>query len=273
MDSILKVNGVSKHYANIIALDNVSFTLEQGDIFGLLGRNGGGKTTLIKIITSMLSDYAGDIEFLGYNLRDKHNLIFFKQHIAYLPDRDFLYTHMNGLQSIAFFRDFFSDFNAQKALEIFRLLDVIPTQKIATMSKGQTEKLALALMLARETKLYIFDEPLAGADIISRDEIFKLIAQYCIHGATIIATHLISSVEAIINKALFLNKKTMAYGSKEELLYGFDNLEDSFRYYAADNVLKPMLQAQAADKQITESIDSLVTQNSNTTERIDNKKE
>lgn len=236
MSAILKLQGISKRYNNIVALDNVCFTLEKGDIFGLLGRNGGGKTTLIKIITSMLSDYIGNVEFLDYNLRDKHNLIFFKQHIAYLPDKDFLYTNMNGLQSITFFKDFFSDFNADKAFEIFQLLNVVPTQKIGTMSKGEAEKLALSLILAREAKLYIFDEPLAGADIISRDEIFKLIAKYCINGATIIATHLISSVEPIINKALFLNKKTMAYSSKSQLIEGFNNLEDSFRYYVSNNI-------------------------------------
>lgn len=241
MDTILKLQVISKHYDGIVALDNISFSLEKGDIFGLLGRNGGGKTTLIKIITSMLSDYVGDIEFLGHNLKNKRNLIFFKQHISYLPDKDFLYTNMSGLQSIEFFKDFFSDFNANKALEIFHLLDVAPTQKIGTMSKGQAEKLALSLMLAREAELYIFDEPLAGADVISRDEIFKLIAKYCANGAALIATHLISSVEPILNKALFLNKKTMAYGSKTQLMEGFNSLEDSFKYYAASNTLKPML--------------------------------
>lgn len=242
LETILELRGVSKHYDGVIALDNISFTLNQGDVFGLLGRNGGGKTTMFKIITSMLADYTGDVEFLGYNLRNKKNLIFFKQHIAYLPDRDFLYSHMNGLQSIAFFKDFFSDFNENKALEIFQLLDVVPMQKISTMSKGQAEKLALSLMLARDAKLYLFDEPLAGADVISRDEIFKLIATYCKGGATIIATHLISSVEAIITKALFLNKKIMAFGSKEELLFGFDDLEDSFRYYAGGDTVKPLKQ-------------------------------
>ena len=260
MDTILKLQEISKHYDGIIALDNVSFTLEKGDIFGLLGRNGGGKTTLIKIITSMLSDYNGDVEFLGHNLKNKQNLIFFKQHIAYLPDRDFLYTNMNGLQSISFFKDFFSDFNANKALEIFQLLDVVPTQKIGTMSKGQAEKLALSLMLAREAKLYVFDEPLAGADVISRDEIFKLIAKYCVDGAAIIATHLISSVEPIINKALFLNKKTMAYGSKTQLMQGFASLEDSFRYYAANNTLKPMPTINQ-DLESTSSLDSNYIEN------------
>ena len=97
----------------------------------------------------------------------------------------------------------------------------------------------IALILARHTNLYVFDEPLAGAYIISRDEIFKIIREYCSHGATIIATHLISSVEHIINCALFLNKECMAYGTKEELLYGFDNLENSFRYYATGSNIKP----------------------------------
>ncbi len=240
---ILQCKNISKQYENIIALDNISFELKRGDVFGLLGRNGGGKTTLIKIITSMISDYTGDVELLGYNLKNKKQIIFFKEHISYLPDKSFLYNNMNALQSVKLFKDFFYDFNEDRALEIFKKLDVSVNQKIGTMSKGQAEKLALSLMLSRKTDLYIFDEPLAGADIISRDEIFKIICEYCYKGAVIIATHLISSVESVLNKALFLNKKTMAFGLKDELLYEFNNLEESFRYYAADNNIKPMRKA------------------------------
>ncbi|RDU73351.1 ABC transporter ATP-binding protein [Helicobacter aurati] len=238
-NTLLKVDSITKSYDGILALSNVGFELQQGDIFGLLGRNGGGKTTLIKILTSTISDYIGNVTFLGYDLRDKSKLLFFKSHIAYLPDKDFLYGNMNGLECIRFFADFFADFSKDKALEICNRLEIVPSQKISTMSKGQAEKVGIALTLARKSTLYIFDEPLAGADVISRDEIFLMIQEYCSNAAVIIATHLISSVEAIVTKALFLNKKTMAYGDKESLLYGFTSLEDSFRYYAADHQIKP----------------------------------
>ena len=236
---IIKVESLSKNYDTLQALSNINFELRRGDILGLLGRNGGGKTTLIKILTSMIADYDGSIIFLGSSLRDRTKLIFFKNNMAYLPDRDFLFPNMTPKESITFFADFFTDFSSQKAFEILSRLNIIPTQKIGTMSKGEAEKVGIALILARHTNLYVFDEPLAGADIISRDEIFKIIQEYCSHGATIIATHLISSVEHIINCALFLNKECMAYGTKEELLYGFDNLENSFRYYATDSNIKP----------------------------------
>ncbi len=250
---ILKCNSITKSYEGILALDNISFELQRGDIFGLLGRNGGGKTTLIKIINSIISDYFGNVELLGYNIRDKKNIIFFREHIAYLPDKEFMYNNMNALQCVKFFKDFFRDFNESKALEIFKKLDVSTNQQIATMSKGQAEKLSLSLILARDAYLYLFDEPLAGADVISRDEIFRVIKEYCSNGASIIATHLISSVESILNKALFLNKKSMALGSKEELLYGFNSLEDSFRYYAADNTIKPLKEREKQSTQILES--------------------
>lgn len=239
-DLILKITNLSKSYKNIVALDNVSFTLSSGEIFGLLGRNGGGKTTLIKILTSMIREYSGNVEFMGYNLRQREHLIFFKNSMAYLPDKDFLYPNMNAYNLIKFFSDFFFNFNADKAVEILKELDVPMSQKIATMSKGQGEKVGIALTLARNATLYVFDEPLAGADVISRDEIFKIIKKHCVNGATIIATHLISSVEPILTHGLFLNKKTMAYASKDGLLTGFNNLEDSFRYYAADNNIKPL---------------------------------
>lgn len=238
---IVKVDSLSKVYGDTLALDSINFTLQRGEVFGLLGRNGGGKTTLIKILTSMIMDFKGEIELLGYSLRDYNKRLFFKQHIAYLPDKDFLYTHMNPMQCITFFEDFFPDFSKQKALEIFQKLEIPPKQRISTMSKGQAEKVGIALILSRNASLYLFDEPLAGADIISRDEIFKIIKESCINGATLIATHLISSVEPVLDRALFLNKKSMAYGSKEELLYSFANLEDSFRYYATDSTIKPLL--------------------------------
>lgn len=238
---ILRVKNVSKSYESYFtALENISFSLKKGEIFGLLGRNGGGKTTLIKILTSMIRDYSGNVSFLNYDLREREHLIFFKANMAYLPDKDFIYPSMNPLQAIKFFSDFFADFSQNKALEILKELDVAPQQKIGTMSKGQGEKVGIALTLARNAQLYLFDEPLAGADVISRDEIFKIIRAHCTHGASIIATHLISSVEPILDSALFLNKKVMAYGSKSALLSGFDNLEDSFRYYAGSKDVKPL---------------------------------
>ncbi|STQ86641.1 ABC transporter ATP-binding protein [Helicobacter muridarum] len=241
---ILDVNSISKSYNRILALSKVGFELNKGDIFGLLGRNGGGKTTLIKILTSMISDYSGDITFLNHNLRDKNCLILFKSQIAYLPDKEFLYGNMSALECANFFQDFFQDFSKDKALEIFDRLEISPSKKINTMSKGQAEKVGIALILARHVALYILDEPLAGADIISRDEIFFMIKEYCSDNAAIIATHLISNVEPIINKAMFLNKKVMAYGSKNKLLEGFSSLEDSFRYYAGNHQIKPQIQAQ-----------------------------
>ncbi|RDU64053.1 ABC transporter ATP-binding protein [Helicobacter didelphidarum] len=240
---ILKVDSLSKNYDLIQALDNVSFQVKSGEVFGLLGRNGGGKTTLIKILTSMILEYSGRVWFLGYPLNERKHTIFFKQNIAYLPDKDFLYPHMTPTQSIRFFTDFFTDFSTQKAQEIMKKLDIPQNQKIGTMSKGQAEKVGIALILARNARLYLFDEPLAGADVISRDEIFKIIQEYCCNGATIIATHLVSSVEPILDSALFLNKKSMAYASKKDLLHGFSNLEDSFRYYAADSIIKPLKQS------------------------------
>ena len=239
-ENILKVDNVSKDYSGFKALENVSFSLDCGDIFGLLGRNGGGKTTLIKILTSMIRDYYGDITFLGENLKNRDKLIFFKSNMAYLPDKDFLYPNLNPLQSIKFFADFFPDFSPDKAVEILRQLNINTEQKIGQMSKGQAEKVAVALILARNCKLYLFDEPLAGADVISRDDIFRIIKEHCKHGAAIIATHLISSVEPILNKVLFLNTKSMAYADITSILYGFNTLEDSFRYYAENLTIKPL---------------------------------
>lgn len=250
---ILKVDSISKSYTFFNALENISFELKNGDIFGLLGRNGGGKTTLIKILTSMIRDYSGNIEFLGYSLRDRSNLVFFKENMAYLPDKDFLYPSQNPLQMVKFFNDFFPNFSPNKAIDILKELDIIPNQKIGTMSKGQAEKVGIALTLARDAKLYLFDEPLAGADVISRDEIFKIIKTHCTNGASIIATHLISSAEPILNKAMFLNKKSMAYANKEELLVGFNTLEDSFRYYAADSNIKPLKTASDVNENIESS--------------------
>ena len=243
MNEVISVRNVSKIYENANrALEDISFSLSSGNIMGLLGRNGGGKTTLINIINSMISEYSGEIYLFGENLKNKSMLTFFKQHIAYLPDKDYLYTNMTPKEMTRFFKDFFHDFREDKAEKIFRQLNINANQKISTMSKGQAEKVGIALTLSRDAKLYIFDEPLAGADVISRDEIFIIIRENCLSAATIIATHLISSVENILDCALFLNTKCMAFAKKEELLYGFNTLEDSFRYYAQNHEIKPLKQ-------------------------------
>lgn len=232
-ECILRVENVSKNYDYVIALKDINFEIKKGEIFGLLGRNGGGKTTIIKIITSNLDNFQGDIKIGGISIKNKKFLKYFKENVAYLPDKEFLNKKMNANEYIRFFKDFFSDFDSTKAYKIFMLLNIDPSKKIYSLSKGEVEKLGLALMLSRNAKLFIFDEPLAGADIISRDEIFKLIQESC-NGAVLIATHLISSVEKILSKALYLNTKVISYGDKSSLLDGFDNLEDSFRYYASD---------------------------------------
>lgn len=233
---VLEVKGLTKFHTgglcDVLALDDVSFEVDRGEVLGIFGANGGSKTTLIKILSSLTSQYAGSILFLGKELRDKRELVFFKENRSYLPDKDFLYENLSGVDIMKLFRDFFKDFSAEKALDICHRLNVPIDLKVKQLSKGTAEKLALALVLSRNVSLYIFDEPLAGVDVISRNEIFLLIKEYCKNGATVISTHLISSAESIVDKVLFLDKKILAYGYKEVILEGFENLESCFIHYA-----------------------------------------
>ncbi|MFA6628043.1 MAG: ABC transporter ATP-binding protein, partial [Bacilli bacterium] len=206
------VENLTKRYGDNIALNQMSIDLYKGKIVGLLGPNGCGKTTFIKLLANLLNVYEGTITINGCRPSAQT-----KAMISYLPDRNFIPETWTAQMSIDFYKDFYADFNDKKAMKLINKLQINPFMKFRAMSKGTKEKLQLILVLSRNAQLYLFDEPIAGVDPAARDLIFELILEnYNKEATVIISTHLIYDVEKILDYIVFLKNGTVTrYGDVE----------------------------------------------------------
>ena len=200
MNPILECKGLTKRYGNKTALDQVSFSLMPGKIIGLLGPNGSGKTTLIKLLTGLLVPTEGHIFIDGLAPGVET-----KKFVSYLPERTYLNSWMKVCDIIDFFQDFYEDFDKARAYDMLKRLNINPSDRLRTMSKGTKEKVQLILVMSRRARLYCLDEPIAGVDPAARDYILSTIIQNYDENATIIiSTHLISDVENILDDVVFI---------------------------------------------------------------------
>ena len=198
----LQCSNLSKNYGNKLALDNVNIDLEEGRIIGLLGPNGSGKTTLLKLISRLLVPTGGSIKVCGIEPSDKSKAL-----VSYLPDRNFLPNWMNCYELINLYKDFFSDFDEERAVKMINSLDIDMKMPMSKMSKGTKEKVQLIMTMSRHAKLYLLDEPIAGVDPAARDYILNtIISNYDESATVLISTHLISDIESILDEAIFLKE-------------------------------------------------------------------
>lgn len=200
MSTILECKNLSKAYGSRAALSHISLTLEGGHIIGLLGPNGSGKTTLIKLINGLLTPDEGDI-FIGGNPVGPKS----KSLVSYLPDHTYLDGGQKICEMISYFKDFYLDFEEDRAYDMLKKLQISPNDKLKTMSKGTKEKVQLILIMSRRAKLYVLDEPIAGVDPAARDYILEtILSNYDEEATILISTHLISDIENILDQVIFL---------------------------------------------------------------------
>lgn len=157
MSEVVRCQGLTKKYGGLIALNSVDLSIESGKIIGLLGPNGSGKTTLIKIINGLLTPTSGTVTIDG----DLPGIAT-KAKISYLPDNNYLNSWMTVGQIVDMFRDFYDDFRPQLAYEMLAKLGITPEVRLKTLSKGNKEKVSLILVMSRNARLYVLDEPIAG---------------------------------------------------------------------------------------------------------------
>ncbi len=205
MADIISVKNLSKSYGNIHVLKDVSFSFQSGQIIGLLGPNGSGKTSLIKILTGLINDYSGEVLIDG-NKPGKLS----KSLVAYLPDKTYLASYMTADDAVNYIADFYDDFDKAKALHMMDVFQLPHKQKVKTMSKGMQEKLQLLLVMCRNAKLYILDEPMGGVDPAARDFILETILKNRPEGSTILmSTHLIQDVEEVFDSVLMIGRGSL----------------------------------------------------------------
>ncbi len=200
MSIILECKNLTKTFGTKKALDNVNLSIPRGRIIGLLGPNASGKSTFIKLCSGLLTPTKGEI------LIDDHKPgIETKKIVSYLPERSYLNDWMKVSDIIEFFKDFYDDFNPEKAYDMLVRLGIEPKDRLKTMSKGTKEKVQLILVMSREAKLYLLDEPIGGVDPAARDYILEtIIANYNEDATVIISTHIISDIEKILDDVIFI---------------------------------------------------------------------
>lgn len=210
----LVCEGLSKDYGKLRALDRVDLRLEEGRIVGLLGPNGSGKTTLIKLAARLLVPSEGNVTICGEVPSEKTKAI-----VSYLPDRNFLPEYMNGEELVAMYKDFFADFDENRAYEMLGSLGIDLKMPLRKMSKGTKEKVQLILTMSRKAKLYLLDEPIAGVDPAARDYILRtIISNYDENATVLISTHLIADVENVLDEAIFLKQgRVILHKSVDEI--------------------------------------------------------
>ncbi|MDR2932028.1 MAG: ABC transporter ATP-binding protein [Oscillospiraceae bacterium] len=201
MAPLLECRDLTKRYTTVEALSSINLTIGEGRIVGLLGPNGSGKTTLIKLASGLLKPTKGQILIDGLEPG-----VFTKPIVSYLPERSYLSEWMRVHDVLSFFEDFYVDFDRHKATEMFQRLGIDLGMRLKTMSKGTKEKVQLILVMSRQARLYLLDEPIGGVDPATRDFILQtIVGNYSENATVLISTHLISDVEKTIDDVVFIN--------------------------------------------------------------------
>ncbi len=214
MEKLVEIRNVSKSYGKFPAVQNLQLELPAGKIIGLLGPNGSGKTTLIKMLNGILTPSQGEILIGGRPIGPESKAV-----VSYLPDKNYLDPGMTVKEILEYFQDFYMDFSMDRAKEMLASLQIDPSRTFKHLSKGTQEKVQLILVMSRQARLYVLDEPIAGVDPAARDYILRTILNnYNTEASVLISTHLIGDVESVLEEVIFLkNGQIVLYDSVDNI--------------------------------------------------------
>ena len=223
---IIQLKQLSKSYGPNLVLDNIDLNLPRGAIVGLMGPNGCGKTTLMKIISGMINDYQGEVAVNNWPVGPHSKAV-----TAYLPDKTYLPQWMTAKNAIDYMDDFFENFNKAKALEMLEQFQLGPAMRVKTMSKGMQEKLLLLLTMSRSAMLYVLDEPLGGVDPSARQFIMDTILNNRPSESSILlSTHMVYDMERVFDYALMVGRrKVLMFDSVEKIKAEGKTLNELFQ--------------------------------------------
>lgn len=214
--NILECRDLTKSYKkNFPVLYNFNINIPAGKIIGLLGPNGCGKSTLMKLISGLLQADSGEITVAGNPVGEKSKAL-----ISYLPERTYFSSNMKVEELVDYFEDFYEDFNTERAYRLLADLAIDPKANLKSLSKGTKEKVQLILVMSRDAKLYLLDEPIAGVDPAAREYILStIVSNYNPEATIIITTHLITDVEQVLDDFVFLGfgGRILRAGNAEEV--------------------------------------------------------
>ncbi len=213
--SVLECVNLFKAYKKgDFVINNMNISLPEGKIIGLLGPNGCGKSTLMKTIAGLLQPTMGKVLVDGKAVGEETKAL-----VSYLPERTYFNSWMRVDELINYFCEFYADFDRIKAYHLLQDLGIDTRAKLKTLSKGTKEKVQLILVMSRNAKLYLLDEPIAGVDPAAREYILStIVGNYNPDSTIIITTHLITDVEQVLDEFVFMTYggKILRAGSAEE---------------------------------------------------------
>lgn len=199
-DKLLQFEGVSKSYRSKTALNQVTFGIGPGKIIGLLGTNGSGKSTIMKIAAGLIPASAGRATVLGVPAG-----LATKSLVSFMPDQPLTESWMKVKDAVGFYRDFYEDFDEEKARRMLDFMNLQARERVSSLSKGMNERLQLTLTLSRKAKLYLLDEPIGGVDPVARTKILDAIVEfYDEDSSMIVSTHLVRDIERIFDEVIFI---------------------------------------------------------------------
>ncbi len=215
MSDLVQIEHVVKHYGmNKIIFQDLNLNIVSGKIIGLLGPNGSGKTTLIKLLSGLLSPAQGTILIDGKEIGPETKAV-----VSYLPERTYFNESLKVRNLVNMFKDFYADFDEERAYKMMSLLNIDPEIVLKKLSKGNKEKVQLIMVMSRRAKLYLLDEPIAGVDPAARDYILNtILTNYDPNASIILSTHLIYDIENILDEIIFLkNGEIVCHKDADEL--------------------------------------------------------
>ena len=210
----LDITGLTKNYGSLRALDGLNLTLSTGQIVGLLGENGCGKTTLLKVLAGVLADHTGEVSIAGHTPGPES-----KAHVSFLPDASFLPDRAKVRECISMYRDFFADFHVAKAEDLIGYFGLQQETRLKEMSKGMREKVQIALAMSRQASVYLLDEPISGVDPAARQVILDgMVRNLSQESLVFISTHLVHDLEPILDGVVLMRHgKVLLEGAVDDL--------------------------------------------------------
>ena len=227
MGVILEYVGVNKNFGDKQVLKDINIKIKSNKIVGLLGKNGSGKSTLFKLANDLLTLSSGEVLIDG-----KPVSVESKKIVSYLPERTYLSSSLKVSDAVKMFATFYEDFDRIKAEKLLSELQLDMNMRLSKMSKGMKEKVQLVLVMSRNAKIYILDEPLGGVDPASRDYILKTILKNFNKDATLlISTHMIADIEKILDEVIFIDEGKIVLQEDAEKLRKKENatIDEIFR--------------------------------------------
>ena len=225
---MLESKELTKKYGAKTAIDCVSLSMEPGHIYAMLGPNGSGKTTWMKMAAGLVKPTSGTVLFNGTPVGIES-----RKDVAYMSTEPYFYDWMNIEDAGKYYQDFFEDFSMERFLRMLHDMGLNEKDKIRTLSSGMVAKMKIALTLARDAKVYMLDEPFNGIDLLARDEIRPAILSAAVpEKLLLLSSHLVEEMEAIADRAVFISNGRLVEVRDLEEMREVDGVSMADRYRA-----------------------------------------